>query len=139
MKKSLAIYIFIDALGWEIIKDRKFLEDLFPFRNPVEMQFGYSSTAIPTILTGEKPEVHKHLSFYYYSPENSPFKKLRLSLLQLLPKKISHHWRLRHQLSKLIKKRYGYTGYFELYSMPFNKLKYLDYIETAVQITSTLW
>ncbi len=45
--------MFIDAMGWEVLKDREFLSDLLPYRQPVEMQFGYSCTAIPTILTGE--------------------------------------------------------------------------------------
>ncbi len=61
--KKIAIFMFIDAMGWEIIKNRSFLQDLLPHGSRVEMQFGYSSTAIPTILSGQKPTVHKHLSF----------------------------------------------------------------------------
>ena len=33
------------------------------------MQFGFSSAAIPTILSGQPPTSHKHLSFYYYDPK----------------------------------------------------------------------
>ena len=121
--------MFIDALGWEIIKDRDFLEDLLPNRYRVQMQFGYSSTAIPTILTGEKPTVHKHLSFYYYAPEKSPFKLFRMLLLPYLPGVLVDRWRVRHILSKLVAKAYGYTGYFELYAMPFDRIHYFDYIE----------
>jgi len=93
------------------------------------MQFGYSCTAIPTILTGERPTVHKHLSFYYYAPDKSPFTVFRRLGLGLLPRSITDRWRVRHQLSKLLKKYYGYTGYFELYAMPFDRLPYFDYIE----------
>jgi len=121
--------MFIDALGWEIIKDRGFLKDLLPHRYRVQMQFGYSSTAIPTILTGEKPTVHKHLSFYYYAPEKSPFKLFRMLLLPYIPGIIADRWRARHILSKLVAKLYGYTGYFEMYAMPFNRIHYFDYIE----------
>ncbi len=49
--------------------------------------------------------------------------------LGLLPSSIADRWRVRHLLSKLVAKWYGYTGYFELYSMPFTKLPYFDYIE----------
>jgi predicted AlkP superfamily pyrophosphatase or phosphodiesterase len=119
--------MFIDALGWEVIRDRGFLEDIFPYRNPVEMQFGYSCTAIPTILTGQPPTVHKHLSFYYYDPIHSPFKMFKY--LRFLPPKIFDRWRVRHILSKIIAKYNGYTGYFELYSMPYHKIQYFDYIE----------
>lgn len=128
MKKSnIEIFMFIDALGWEIIKERNFLNDILKYRYPVKMQFGYSCTAIPTILTGKSPKEHGHLSFYYYDPENSPFKIFRL--LKYLPSVVFDRWRVRHQLSKIIKYMYGYTGYFELYSMPFKKLQYFNYVE----------
>lgn len=128
-KKKVHIFIFIDALGWEIIKRHNFLSDMFPYRYPAKMQFGYSSTAIPTILTGEPPEKHKHLSFYYYAPDKSPFKIFKWLMLQYLPSKIFDRWRVRHIFSKIIAKVYGFTGYFELYAMPYNQLPYFDYIE----------
>ena len=121
------IFMFIDALGWEIVSKHKFLEEKFTHRYPAKMQFGYSCTAIPTILSGQSPEGHKHLSFYYYNQENSPFKVFKL--LKFLPSKIFDRWRFRHILSKVIKKMKGYTGYFELYAMPFDRLQYFDYIE----------
>ncbi|MEA2040359.1 MAG: alkaline phosphatase family protein [Thermodesulfobacteriota bacterium] len=127
--RKISVFMFIDALGWEIIKDRDFLKDLLPHRYRVQMQFGYSSTAIPTILTGEKPTVHKHLSFYYYAPDKSPFKLFRMLLLPYMPGRIVDRWRVRHILSKLVAKLYGYTGYFELYAMPFDRIHYFDYIE----------
>lgn len=127
MRKRVSIFMFIDAFGWEIQKKYNFLEDLLPYRYPAQMQFGYSCTAIPTILTGERPTVHKHLTFYYYNPEESPFKAFKY--LKFLPKTIFDRWRFRHQFSKIIKKVNGYTGYFEIYSMPFERLPYYDYIE----------
>jgi len=127
--EKLSLFMFIDALGWEIIKDRDFLKDLAPHRYRVGMQFGYSSTAIPTILTGEKPTIHKHLSFYYYAPDKSPFKIFKYLLLPYLPGSIVDRWRVRHILSKLVAKLYGYTGYFEMYAMPFDRIHYFDYIE----------
>ncbi len=127
--KRISVFMFIDALGWEVLKDRSFLEDLLPYRYRVGMQFGYSSTAIPTILSGKRPTEHKHLSFYYFAPEKSPFKVMKYLGLGLLPSVIADRWRVRHQLSKLVKKYYGYTGYFELYAMPFDRLPLFDYIE----------
>jgi hypothetical protein len=127
--KSVAIFVFIDAMGWEIVKDRPFLEDVLPHRYRVGMQFGYSSTAIPTILSGEKPTSHKHLSFYYYAPEKSPFKLMRYLGLGLLPASIAERWRVRHMLSKVVARYHGFTGYFEMYSMPFSKIHLFDYIE----------
>jgi len=126
---SIAIFIFIDAMGWEIIKDRSFLKDVLPHRFRVGMQFGYSSTAIPTILSGEKPTVHKHLSFYYYAPDRSPFKLMRYLGLGLLPSSVADRWRVRHMLSKVVARYHGFTGYFEMYAMPFSRIHLFDYIE----------
>jgi len=121
--------MFIDALGWEIINKHKFCEKSLPFRYPAKMQLGYSSTAIPTILSGKKPVEHKHFSFYYYDPIKSPFKIFKYLMLQYLPGRIFNRWRVRHLLSKIIKKIYGFTGYFELYSMPYDRLPFFDYCE----------
>jgi predicted AlkP superfamily pyrophosphatase or phosphodiesterase len=129
MKKKIDVFIFIDALGWEITQKHQFLADILPYRNPAQMVFGYSSTAIPTILTGEPPEIHKHLSFYYYNPEKSPFKLLKYLQLRYLPSRIFDRWRVRHTLSKIIAKLYKFTGYFEMYSMPFDRIHLFDYIE----------
>jgi predicted AlkP superfamily pyrophosphatase or phosphodiesterase len=127
-KEKIDIYMFIDALGWEVLKGRSFMKNELPHRYPVKMQFGYSATAIPTILTGAPPTEHKHLSFYYFAPEKSPFKMFKYLGLKYLPS-FFDRWRIRHNMSKIIKKLYGYTGYFELYAMPFDRLQYFDYIE----------
>jgi hypothetical protein len=129
MKKRIDVFIFIDALGWEIVQKHNFLSDILPNRYPAEMVFGYSSTAIPTILSGEPPTVHKHLSFYYYDPENSPFKLIKHLNLKHLPSKIFDRWRVRHILSKVIAKLKGFTGYFEIYSMPFDRIHFFNYAE----------
>lgn len=127
--KKISVFMFVDAMGWEIVRGRDFLKDLLPHRYRVGMQFGYSSTAIPTILSGQKPTVHKHLSFYYYAPDKSPFRMFKYMGLGLLPSSIADRWRVRHMLSKLVAKYYGFTGYFEMYAMPFNRISYFDYIE----------
>ena len=75
--KRIAVYMFIDALGWELVNRYNFLEKELLHRRKVEMQFGYSSTAMPTILSGENPDKHGHFSFFYYDEKNSPFKKFK--------------------------------------------------------------
>ena len=65
MKKTY-VYMFVDALGWEIVSKYNFLKDSLVYRKKVEMQFGYSSAAVPTILSGKYPQEHKHFSFFYY-------------------------------------------------------------------------
>lgn len=129
MSGPVHIFMFIDALGWEIANQYRFMEQELPYRVPVKMQFGYSSTAIPTILSGKTPQVHKHLSFYYYAPELSPFKIFKYLPFRYLPKAIFNRWRVRHMLSRIVAGVYGFTGYFELYAMPYERLPYFDYAE----------
>lgn len=133
LMKHPSIYMFVDALGWEIVQKYQFLADILTFRYPVKMQFGYSSTAIPTILSGEYPRVHNHFSFYYYDPENSPFKFLKLLKycfgLGHHPRSLLNRGRVRRYISKLVAWVNGYTGYFQLYEVPYDKLPYLDYCE----------
>ena len=129
MDTPLELFIFIDALGWRIAQHHHFLEDLMPYRQPVTMQFGYSCTALPTILSGKKPVDHGHLSFFYLDPVNSPFKAFRFLKHVLKPASLWDRGRVRHQLSKLFRAAYGYTGYFQLYAVPFDRLPYFDYCE----------
>ena len=125
------VFVFVDALGWKQVRKYRFLEDLLPHRRAVEMQFGYSCTAIPTILTGQPPAVHGHLAFYDYAPERSPFKGLRWLAALMHPKSFWRRGRVRHQLSKFVKRWCGFTGYFQLYSVPFERLPFLDYCEKS--------
>lgn len=131
--KTISAYLFVDALGWEIVKDNDFCMSDFPFRYPVKMQFGYSSTAIPTILSGEYPDKHSHFSFFYYDPVNSPFKAFKFVKYffgaGLHPNCLLNRGRVRGYLSKLFAWLKGYTGYFQLYRVPYEKLPYLNYCE----------
>ena len=124
---KVSIVVFIDALGWEVLKGRRFMEERLPFRRKLRSVFGFSSACIPSILTGLTPREHRHWSFFYYSPATSPFKPLRL--LGLLPRSLVDRGRVRNLISKLVKRFYGYTGYFQLYNIPFEHVDKFDYCE----------
>ena len=127
--KTIEIFLFIDALGWKIVNDHRFMHDLLPHRRKISMQFGYSSSAIPTILSGKTPSEHGHLGLFRFAPEASPFKGISRLAWLFKPASFWNRGRVRHHLSKLLKKIYGFTGYFQLYRMPLWKLKYVDYCE----------
>ncbi len=124
--KKLAMYVFIDALGWEIYQKYGFLNKVAPNSRRLQTTFGFSSAADPSILTGRYPDEHTHWSSFIYDPENSPFKWMKY--MAMLPT-VFDRWRVRHNLSKIIKRLNSYTGYFELYSVPFRYLPYFDYLE----------
>ena len=127
--KTIEIFLFIDALGWKIVNDHHFMTDLLPYRKKINMQFGYSSSAIPTILSGKMPAEHGHLGLFRFAPETSPFKFLSRLAWLFKPAGFWNRGRVRHHLSRLLKKLYGFTGYFQLYRMPIWKLKFVDYCE----------
>ena len=126
---KVKVFVFVDALGWKQVERYGFLRDLLPHRRRIEMRFGYSCTAIPTILSGERPSAHGHLAFYDWAPGKSPFKAMRLLAPLLRPRGFWRRGRVRNQLSKLVKRFYGFTGYFQLYGVPIERLPMLDYCE----------
>lgn len=127
--KTIEIFLFIDALGWKIVNDHHFLTGLLPHRRRIDMQFGYSCSAIPTILSGKTPAEHGHLGLFRFAPEESPFKSFARLAWLFKPASFWNRGRVRHHLSKVLKKFYGFTGYFQLYRMPLWKLKFVDYCE----------
>lgn len=125
--RPLSIVIFIDALGWEVLKGRKFLEAEMPYRQKLRSVFGFSSACVPSILTGRNPRDHLHWSYYFYSRETSPFRFLRW--LNWLPASLTERGRVRHLISRFVGRALGFTGYFQLYNLPFRFLGLFDYCE----------
>jgi len=125
--ESLDLFVFADALGWTQAEKRNFLADLLPLRAPCDTVFGYSASCDPSILTGALPAQHGHFSFFVYDPEKSPFRWAKH--LGWLPEPIAAHHRVRNRVSRWVAKRNHFTGYFQLYSVPFNRLPFLDYTE----------
>jgi hypothetical protein len=123
----ISIVVFIDALGWEVLKGRRFMEEELPYRRKLKSVLGFSSACVPSILTGDRPRDHNHWSFFFHAPQGSPFRVLRW--LRFLPKWIAERGRVRNLISKVVKRIYGYDGYFQLYNMPFEHLHLFDYCE----------
>src|SRR4051812_33385810 len=73
----LQVFVLIDALGWKILEQYEFLSDILPKRMPLRTVLGFSSGAIPSMLTGTIPAEHGHWNLYYYDPEGSPFRWLK--------------------------------------------------------------
>ena len=127
MKTILPLFIFIDACGWEIIRDNSFLSDTAPHRRRLESVFGYSSACVPSILAGSWPQEHRNWSYFVYDPKRSPFKFLRP--FRWLPKALTSRRIFRRWLSKWVKWRLGLSGYFDLYNIPFEHISLFDFTE----------
>ncbi len=125
---KVSLFLFIDALGWEVLERHPgFLASLNPERRPLKTIFGYSSACDPSIISGVLPQEHGLWSSFYYDPVNCPYKWLRH--LRFLPAPLVNYHKVRHQLSRGIAKVHGFTGYFQIYNVPFDRLPYFDYAE----------
>jgi hypothetical protein len=127
MKPLLALFVFVDACGWEIIKDRPFARSLAPERRKLRSVFGYSSACIPSILSGRWPVEHRNWCYFVYDPIHSPFRSLRL--LRWLPRALTSRRFFRHRLSRALKVHLKFRGYFDLYNIPFKYISLFDFSE----------
>lgn len=126
--KKLSLFLFIDAFGWEVRKRHPFfLKARTADHKKLDTILGYSSACDPSIISGRLPQEHLMWSSFYYDPKGSPFKWIRA--LAILPDCIFRRGRVRHHLSRLIKKVLGFTGYFQLYGVPFKYLPLFNYAE----------
>lgn len=124
--RHISICVLIDALGWRIIENRQFLNDCLVFRQPLKTVLGFSSGAIPSLLTGKSPSEHGHWNLFYFDPAGSPFSWLRGL----------HHfpdWLVNHRVSQKIIKETGRRCFhmgpqFECYVKP-TLMPYFNWVE----------
>ncbi len=109
---TVQVFVLIDALGWVFVEDRDFLSDVLPYRRPLRTVLGYSSGAIPTILTGRLPAEHGHWNLFYYDPAGSPFGWLKH--LAFIPDRLLNHRVTRRVLKGLGRHMLGLGPLFEV-------------------------
>lgn len=121
-ESRLTIVLLLDALGWEIARRHDFCTGILPRSGPIGTVLGYSSAAIPSLLTGVPPAVHGSWAMWRLAPETSPFR-----LFRRIPK-LPHalEWRVRALAKRIIAKRGTIEGYYDLYEIPLDVLGYFD-------------
>jgi CheY-like chemotaxis protein len=77
VKAILPLFIMVDAMGWEILRQDPFGQSFAPTRKRLDSVFGYSSTCVPSILSGRWPDEHRNWCYFVYDPKHSPFRSLR--------------------------------------------------------------
>jgi hypothetical protein len=127
MTSPLSIYVLVDALGWELLRNRPFLDDVLVDKRWLQTILGYSSGAIPTLLTGQPPSQHGHWNLFYRAPETSPFRWSRA--LRPLPRPLVENRVARRVIKHVSRRLSGYGGYFSIHSYPVAHLPYFDLTE----------
>jgi len=123
----LDLFVFVDALGWEICEWAEAFPGLDVTRRPLETQFGYSSACLPTILSGASASEHGHWNMFYRPAERPTFRRLRW--LRHLPGDLRVPNRLAGPVNRLIKRSAGLSGYFALHQLPLQRLAEFDVCE----------
>jgi predicted AlkP superfamily pyrophosphatase or phosphodiesterase len=125
--RRVHVFVLIDALGWDLAQRFGFLADVLPYRTPLRTVLGYSSGAIPTMLTGKTPAEHGHWNLLYYDPVGSPFRWLRA--LRFVPDRILSARVTRKALKELGRRVLGLGPLFDC-AVPPRLLPYFNWIET---------
>lgn len=123
---SPCIFVLIDALGWRYVREQGFLRESLPYRGPVRTVLGFSSAAIPTILTGQQPQQHGHWNLFYYNPDRSPFRWLRR--FKFLPQRLMDSRISRRAITEIGRRVLGLGPLFDC-SMNPQILPWFDWVE----------
>ncbi len=124
--RHLSVFVLIDALGWKYLEGQTFLSDFLPYRQPLRTVLGFSSGAIPSILTGRMPSGHGHWNLFYYDPQGSPFKWLKY--FQFLPDPLLDNRVSRKIIKELGRRVFGLGPLFECCVSP-RLMPYFNWVE----------
>ncbi len=124
--QNLSVFVLIDALGWKYLEGREFLSDFLPYRRPLRTVLGFSSGAIPSILTGAMPSGHGHWNLFYFDPQGSPFRWLRF--FRFLPDPLLDNRVSRKLIKELGRRFLGLGPLFECSVSP-RLMPYFNWVE----------
>ncbi len=121
--KRLTLAVLIDAFGHDLLQEHEFLPELAD-RRPLRTVLGFSSAAIPTLLTGRWPDEHGRWFLYRRAPESSPFGFARyLAPFEKVP---VLGRRVRRVFEDSFAVQCPLTEYYHLYGIPLRHLPQFD-------------
>ncbi len=122
----LFVLLVVDALGYGFAERHRVLPEL-AVRRRLTTVLGYSSAAIPTLLSGVPPAVHGHWAMYRRAGPDSAFRRLAPALRAAarLPRGGEF---VRRRAARWIARTGRVRGYFSLYAVPLALLPYFDLV-----------
>lgn len=122
--ERVALFVFVDALGFRFLGSREFLPEL-GFRAGLRTVLGYSCACHPTLFSGRMPHEHGHGAMYALNSGSSPLERARK--WAWLPERIADNHRVRARLQGEIGREV--SGYFSLYEVPTRLLPRFELVE----------
>lgn len=126
MAKNKVLVVFIDAFGPDQLQRLNELFSFLPYKKTLHGILGYSSGALPTVLTGATPEEHGRMCLFSASKTGETSILRPLKWLGLLPKIIHERSRVRRAAEKVIAKTAKLEGYVALHKVPPELFEWLD-------------
>lgn len=120
------LVVFVDALGPAQFERFGARFAFLPHRQTLRGILGYSSGALPTILTGVPPAVHGRMCLFSRNEDDMPGILAPLSILGLLPRYIHERNAIRQFTASVLKKHAGLSGYLALHRVPPEAFQWLD-------------
>jgi hypothetical protein len=127
MSKHVTLVFLIDALGWEIAEHFGFGSDRFATRASLGTVLGYSSAAIPSLLSGSTPVEHGSWAMFRRARGAGVFSSL--GWIPPLPHALD--WRARRWIRRGIDRRRRVEAYYDLYEIPTHLLHRFDVGQTG--------
>lgn len=118
--REVDLYICIDGLGWEIAKRCPTFDFLSKTQTPLETVLGFSSSAIPTILTGKEADEHGCWNLFAKKPNQGDFPLFRWN--KYFPQFMNRNRYIRKGQLILNKWYTQFSGYYQAYNYPSEKL-----------------
>ncbi len=124
--RNKVLIVFIDAFGPEQLKRFDEFFSFLPYTRSLHGILGYSSGALPTVLTGTAPEEHGRMCLFSARPTGATSILRPLKWLGLLPKIIHERSRVRRVAEKVLTKVAKLEGYVALHKVPPELFEWLD-------------
>jgi hypothetical protein len=122
VSRPVVLVFLIDALGWAIAERFAFGAGTLPQRSPLGTVLGYSSTAIPSLLSGARAVEHGSWSMFRRAGAEGAFRFARW--IPPLPHALE--WRARPYVRRLVDRGGGVSAYYDLYEIPLHLLHHFD-------------
>ncbi len=126
MAKHRVLVVFIDAFGPDQLDRLAEFFTFLPHRKSLHGILGYSSGALPTILTGSTPQEHGRMCLFAARKTGETSVLRPLKWLGLLPKIVHERSQVRRVAEKIIAKVAGLEGYVALHKVPPELFEWLD-------------
>lgn len=126
MNKNKVLIVFIDAFGPDQLKRLDELFRFLPHKKSLHGILGYSSGALPTVLTGAAPAEHGRMCLFSARKTGQTSILRPLKWLGLLPKIVHERSRVRRVAEKVLKKTAKLEGYVALHKVPPELFEWLD-------------